>query len=117
MMYLIIIISLITILLFYMRIEVSFLKISLINFSTSSKGLKIAHLSDLHINKLYISSRRIIASLKQINPDIVIMSGDYIESQRNIPKFIKLLKEISNLYPVYLSLGNHDHKALNHNTK
>ncbi|MHB8066139.1 MAG: metallophosphoesterase [Ruminiclostridium sp.] len=90
---------------------------SVINFSTSPKGLKISHLSDIHINKLYISSRRLISSLKQTNPDIVIMSGDYIETQKNIPKFIALLKEITNLYPVYLSLGNHDHKALKHNKK
>jgi uncharacterized protein len=117
MVYLIIFISLVFILLLYMRIEVSILNKSIINFSTSSKGLKIAHISDIHISKLYISSQRLIASLKQINPDIIIMSGDYIETQKNIPKFIKLLNEITNLYPVYLSLGNHDHKALKHNKK
>jgi len=117
MIHLFLIFSLIIILLLYMRIEASFLNKSLINFSTSSKGLKIAHLSDIHINRLYISPRRIISSLKQINPDIIIMSGDYIETQRNIPEFIELLKDIANLYTVYLSLGNHDHKALKHNKK
>lgn len=116
-MYPTIIVSLIIILLLYMRIEASILNKSLINFSTGSKGLKIAHLSDIHINKLYISPQKLIASLKQINPDIVIMTGDYIEKQANIPKFIKLLKEIADLYPIYLSLGNHDHKALKHNKK
>lgn len=98
-----------------MRIEASFLRKSLINFSNSSKGLKIAHLSDIHINMLYVSTQRLLAMLLQINPDIVIMSGDYIETQKNIPKFIELLKEISKHYPVYLSFGNHDHKALNYN--
>jgi len=100
-----------------MRIEPSILNKSMINFSTSSIGLKIVHLSDIHINRLYISPRKLIASLNQINPDIVIMTGDYIEKQTNIPKFTNLLKEITNLYPVYLSLGNHDHKTLKHNKK
>jgi len=109
-----IIVSLIVIIFLYMRLEVSLLDTSLINFSVSSKGLKIAHLSDIHINKLYISSKRIINSLKQINPDIVIMSGDYIETQKNIPEFLEFLKAIISIYPVYLSLGNHDHKALYH---
>ena len=111
----IIIASVAAILLLYMRIEVLFLNESLINFSTSSKGLKIAHLSDLHVNKLYITSHRLLCSLKQNNPDIVIMSGDYIENQKEIPKFINLLKKITKNYTVYISLGNHDHEALKHN--
>ncbi|HEY5583747.1 MAG TPA: metallophosphoesterase [Ruminiclostridium sp.] len=115
--YLFIIIIFAVILLLYMRIEASLLKKSRINFSTSSKGLKIAHLSDIHIDMLYISTQRLISSLKQINPDIIIMSGDYINKEKDIPKFICLLKQISNFYPVYLSLGNHDHKALMHNSK
>ena len=112
--YLLIVIILAIILLIYMRIEASLLQRSRINFSTSSKGLKIAHLSDLHIDMLYISTKRLISSIKQANPDIIIMSGDYINRKNNIPKFICLLKQISNVYPVYLSLGNHDHKALMH---
>lgn len=108
---------LIIIILLYMRLETSLFKKNMINFSTNSKGLKIAHLSDIHINLLFISTQRLISALKQINPDIIIMSGDYIEKQKDIPKFITLLKQISKVYPVYLSLGNHDHKALKHNKK
>lgn len=115
--YFFVVIFLIIIILLYMRLEASLLKKSLINFSTSSKGLRIAHISDLHINRLYISTRRIISKLKQINPDIIIMTGDYIENQKDIPNFINLLKEINAVCPVYLSLGNHDHKALKHNKK
>lgn len=111
-----IIVLVITILL-YMRLEASFLNKSMINFSTSSKGLKIVHISDIHINKLYISTKNIISTLNNKNPDIIIFSGDYIESQKNIPKFISLLNEITNIYPVYLSFGNHDHKALKCDTK
>ena len=117
MIYIIIIAIVAFILLLYMRIEVLLLDESLINFSTSSNGLKIAHLSDLHVNKLYITSHRLLCSLEKINPDIVIMSGDYIEKQKDIPKFIILLKEITKHYTVYISLGNHDHKAFKHNKK
>lgn len=98
-----------------MRVEASFLKKSIVNFSTSSKGLKIAQLSDIHINNLYISGKRLVNALKQIKPDIIIITGDYIEKEKDIPKFIKFLKLITTEYPVYLSLGNHDHRALKHN--
>lgn len=108
-----IIFLILTVILLYMRIEASILENNTINISTSTKGLRVAHLSDIHINKLYISNQRILQSLKAINPDIIILTGDYIERQSNIPKFISLLKEITALHPTYLSLGNHDHKALN----
>lgn len=103
------------ILLCYMRIEASLLEKSFVNFSSAKNGLKIAHFSDLHVNRLYISAKRIKASLVKINPDIIILSGDYIQSQKDIPKFIILLNEINSVCPVYLTLGNHDHKAFNYN--
>ncbi len=109
-----IVVTLAILLLLYMRIEASLLNKCFVNFSSTHKGLKIAHISDLHVSKLYISTRRIKASLAQIRPDIIIMSGDYIENKNDIPKFILLLKEINSVCPVYLSLGNHDHKALKH---
>lgn len=107
-------IALIIMLLLYMRIEASLLDKNYITFSNSSKGLKIAHISDLHVRKLYISSNRIRSFLDQISPDIIVISGDYIDSPKDITKFISLLEEINNVCPVYLSLGNHDHKAFKH---
>ncbi len=102
------------VLLCYMRIEASLLEKSYVNFSSSNNGLRIAHFSDLHVNKLYVSAKRIKASLDKVNPDIIILSGDYIQNQKDIPKFMLLLNEFNNVYPVYLTLGNHDHKAFKH---
>ncbi|PYG88770.1 hypothetical protein LY28_01125 [Ruminiclostridium sufflavum DSM 19573] len=115
--YTIILIISILLLLLYMRIEASLLSKSTVSYSTSHKGLKIAHISDLHVNKLYISAERIRTALKEANPDIIIMSGDYIEKPKDITRFITLLREITAICPVYISLGNHDHKALNHDNK
>lgn len=115
--YTVISITIIVILLVYMRLEASFLKRNMLNFSTNSKGLKLVHISDVHINMLYISSYRILSVLNRIQPDIVIMTGDYIEKKKNIPKFIRFLKEFTSEYTVILTLGNHDHKALNYNIK
>lgn len=99
----------------YMHFETTLLKKSSITFSKSSKGLKIVHLSDIHINKLYISADKIVKSIAEIKPDIILLSGDYIEKEKNIPEFIKFLCPIAASYPVYLTLGNHDHKALKYN--
>lgn len=113
--YFLFIILLLVIILIYMRIEASILQKCFINFSSSPRGLKIVHLSDIHINKLYISNMRLINTIIRIHPDIIILSGDYIERLIDIPKFIKLLSEIASNYPVFLSLGNHDHLAFKKN--
>jgi predicted MPP superfamily phosphohydrolase len=115
--YIFIIIALVLLLLIYMTFETTLLQKSVIIFSKSSKGLKIAHLSDIHVNHLHISKEKIIGALKKISPDIIIITGDYIESVKNIPKTIDLISDLSEIYPVFLTLGNHDHKALFHDKK
>ncbi len=107
----------ILLILIYMKFETTLLSKSVINFSTSSKGLKIVHLSDIHINKFYVSSRKLLSYLDEARPDMIILSGDYIETPKNVTKFISFLKLLTNNHKVYLTLGNHDHKALNNNTR
>ncbi len=102
----------ILLILIYMKIETTFLSKSVINFSTSPKGLKIAHLSDIHINKFYVSEYKLLSALNDAQPDIIVLSGDYIETPKNITKFINFLKLLTKNHQVYLTLGNHDHKAL-----
>lgn len=116
MIYTIILIAIILTLI-YMRFETTFLARSVLNFSTNTKGLRIVHLSDIHINKFYVSEQKLLTYLRQADPDIIIMSGDYIETVKDIPKFINFLEAISNNFPVYLTLGNHDHKALHYDKK
>jgi predicted MPP superfamily phosphohydrolase len=94
-----------------MRIEASILKINKIKFSSNSKGLKIAHISDIHINRLFISPERILHQLDKNRPDIILLTGDYIEKEKEINRFISLLKLFTDRYPVYLCMGNHDYKA------
>ncbi len=108
----IILFAVVVLLLTYMRIEAALLTKSFINFSTDSQGLKIVQLSDIHINKFYISIPKLVSQLRQIKPDIILMTGDYIESYKELPKFIELLKLITSEFKVYLTLGNHDHKVL-----
>ena len=113
--YTVFVIIIIIILLLYMRLEASLLKKNMLHFCSGSKGLKLAHISDIHINMLYITSNKLLSALDSMQPDIIIMTGDYIEKKKNIPKFIALLKEITDKYPVYLTFGNHDHNAFKYN--
>ncbi len=106
----------ITLILLYMILETTFLSTSLVNFSSDSAGLKVVHFSDIHINKYYVSESKLLTRIDGVKPDIIVMSGDYIETYRDIHKFISFLTLLTKNYPVYLTFGNHDHKALYYNT-
>jgi len=80
-------------------------------------GLKIAVLSDLHIGSAFIDSdkvRLIVERTNQLQPDLIVILGDYITSDgrtshRVEPEvFGPLLKDLHAPFGVYSVLGNHD---------
>jgi uncharacterized protein len=95
----------------YMFFEASWLEVKNISFSNTNKGLKILQLSDIHIGKLRVKKEKIVKVLEQAKPDIVIITGDYIEKFKHIPSFLELLKSLTAISNIYLCLGNHDFKV------
>lgn len=104
-------ILIILILLLYMYFEAVWLKVSRVSFSKSSKGLKILHLSDIHINMLRINAEKVREIVRNENPDVLIITGDYIEKPVNASQFLDFLQRIKLNNKTYLCLGNHDYRA------
>lgn len=79
-------------------------------------GLKIVHFSDLHYKRIITKKRikELIDEINLINPDIVVFTGDIIDSDSDITDSdIRYLKEtlssINSKYGKYSVLGNHDY--------
>ena len=73
-------------------------------------GLRIAHLSDIHVGQATsaVRIRRAVAEVNARNPDLVFLTGDYVtHSPKPLPRVIELLAGFSS--PVFVVLGNHDH--------
>ncbi len=102
------------IILIYMWFEAGWVKAETEDFGS---GLVIAHLSDIHIDRLRVNPEKIIKILEDKSPDIVVMTGDYIEKKQDTGKFLKFLEAIAVRYPAYLTLGNHDHRAFSYDNK
>ena len=75
--------------------------------------LKIALAADIHLseitNKYFIN--QFIEKINSINPDIVILAGDIVESDQSNPKMKHLKEQLSNIrskYGVYAIEGNHE---------
>lgn len=72
-------------------------------------SLKIVHLSDLHSKWFGKDQQRLIKVLKEENPDIIVMTGDIIDSRRTkIEPAISLLNQTTEIAPTYFITGNHD---------
>jgi uncharacterized protein len=65
-------------------IEVEHIKIEMNNLPKELKGLKIAHISDVHLPKNASSIDNIINKVKQQKPDIIVMTGDIIDSSADL---------------------------------
>ncbi len=72
-------------------------------------NFKITHISDLH-NKLFGKNQnRLINKVKQTNPDIIVITGDLIDSRRyNLSIAIQFIKRAVKICPVYYISGNHE---------
>lgn len=109
------IIALIIIVLLYMRFEATWMQVNNVYFTKSSECLKILHMSDLHDNFLLVSVKKIRQAVKAANPDIIILTGDYIERPVDITSFIEKLQYIKSGYQTFVCLGNHDYNAFKRN--
>lgn len=97
--------------LIYMRFEAGIVEVKRVRFTRGKNYLKILQLSDIHINLLKVSPRKVAGILRKENPDLVILTGDYINKSCDIPEFLNFVDNLKGEYDIYACLGNHDYKA------
>lgn len=104
-------------LLAYMYFETGWVKVDHINFCNDRKGIRILQLSDLHINMLAVEVKRVRKVVKAENPDVIILTGDYINEPVHASYFLDYLHSVTKGYKTLLCLGNHDFRAFEGNRK
>ena len=80
-------------------------------------GLKIVHFSDLHYNRAISLNKvkSIVNEINDINPDIVVFTGDLIDrdaiiSDNDYDELANILGNIKSKYGKYAVIGNHDYE-------
>lgn len=69
----------------------------------------IAHISDYHNRTSEIIDKQILESLEKEKPDIIVVTGDLIDSDRtDVDIALDFVKKISEISPVYYVTGNHE---------
>ena len=95
----------------YKQVKITHLTLALSNWPQTWSGLKLLHLSDLHIgsNLSLTELQRYITCANALTPDLVFLTGDLLDaSPAYIPQFFPLLNQLTARYGVFACLGNHD---------
>lgn len=75
----------------------------------SFSGFRIAQISDLHNAQFGKENHRLLEKLKSTEPDIIVLTGDLIDSRRtNTEIALSFVKEASSIAPTYYVPGNHE---------
>lgn len=72
-------------------------------------GYKIAHISDFHNDGYNGTYDDIVAKLKEENPDMIAITGDFIDNRaKDYTVAYEFAKELVQIAPTYFVMGNHE---------
>jgi predicted MPP superfamily phosphohydrolase len=72
--------------------------------------VRILQISDLHMERNRIHPTRLLKLIKKTQPDLIVFTGDYCDSEKGLTRLETYLKHFSTLtVPMYAVIGNHDY--------
>ena len=91
-------------------IEVVNVELSYQDLAYDYKGLTIVQVSDLHLPRNASSIDRIVDMIDSINPDIIMLTGDLIDSKYDFDRgdLQDFSSRISSIADTYCVIGNHE---------
>jgi predicted MPP superfamily phosphohydrolase len=88
-------------------------KVLVPRLSPDREGLRIAHLSDLHMSGRMARAfyEFVVEETNRCEPDIIAITGDIVDSDDCLPWIPEVLGRLSSAGGVYYVLGNHDRRV------
>ncbi len=93
------------------KLTVESVQIPLKKLKPALEGFKIVHMSDFHLHPYTQIDliRQAVATANQLNPDLVVLTGDYVQQGADsIFELAPVLAALNARYGIFTSLGNHD---------
>ena len=78
----------------------------------AGRELRIVQLSDLHLDSFNEYFRQVASKTNALKPDMILLTGDYVEEARNLNGVLKFLRLLSAPGGIYAVQGNWEYWAL-----
>ncbi len=84
------------------------LQVERITLPTSSPGgkVRLLQISDLHLSNFNSYFAKVAKQVADLQPDLIVLTGDYLEQERNIRGVLSFLKELKATHGIYAVQGN-----------
>ena len=90
-------------------LELNTYTISSSKLPQSFDGYRIAHVSDLHNTEMGKDNEKLLAMLRDADPEMIAITGDLIDSRyTDIELALKFVREAVKIAPCYYVTGNHE---------
>jgi len=91
-------------------IQIENVKVEINNLPKELNGMKIAHISDVHLPKNASSIDSLVDKVKQQKPDLIVMTGDIIDQSADLKTcgLGTLCNGLSKIAKTYAVTGNHE---------
>ena len=90
-------------------LELNTYKVSSNALPDAFDGYRIAHVSDLHNAEMGDGNEKLLAMLREAEPDLIAITGDMIDSRNtNIAVALAFAEEAMQIAPCYYVTGNHE---------
>lgn len=90
------------------RLRVRNVEIKTAKFSGKTEKIRIVHISDLHSEAKVRLEEKLPQAIAEQKPDLIVFSGDSLNSPDGLPVFRKCLSEITKIAPTFVVRGNWD---------
>jgi predicted MPP superfamily phosphohydrolase len=89
-------------------LSVSHIKITSSKLPSGSRPIRIVHISDLHSDPKVRLEGRLPQAIAAERPDIIVFTGDSVNSPGGLPNFRGCLTELAKIAPTFVVKGNWD---------
>ena len=92
--------------------EVTHYNIKSEKLNKSNHERKIVFISDLHNNRYGKNNEKLLATVKEQNPDLILIGGDMLVGKADVSSKVaeSFVARLTEICPVYYSNGNHEQR-------
>ncbi|WEG72760.1 metallophosphoesterase [Vagococcus intermedius] len=92
------------------QLEIESLPLPLTSLPAELDGLKITHLSDIHLKRLRVDKEFLLKEIRLVKPDLIFITGDTIDRTEDLATTTiqQFINDIAVIAPTYVIEGNHE---------